>query len=63
MRPPHSRGGVDVGGSEAAAAAASISKEAAAADTEDCSQVVGCVGFVTLTGRRPRWLMIQRSMA
>ena len=33
MRPPHSRGGVDVGGSEAAAAAASISKEAAATDT------------------------------
>ena len=35
MRPPHSRGGVDVGGSEAAAVAASISKEAAAADTAD----------------------------
>ena len=32
MRPPHSRGGVDVGGSEAVAAAASIFKEAAAAD-------------------------------
>ena len=32
MRPPHSRGGVDVAGSEAATAAASISKEAAAAD-------------------------------
>ena len=29
MQPPHSRGGVDVDGSEAAAAAASISKEAA----------------------------------
>ena len=29
MRPPHSRGGVYAGGSEAAAAAASISKEAA----------------------------------
>ena len=35
MRPPHSRGGVDAGGSEAVAAAASISKEAAAADTAD----------------------------
>ena len=32
MRPPHSRGGVDVGGSEAAVAAASISKEAATMD-------------------------------
>ena len=29
VRPPHSRGGVDVGGSEAATTAASISKEAA----------------------------------
>ena len=29
MRPPHSRGGVYAGGSKAAAAAASISKEAA----------------------------------
>ena len=35
MRPPHSRGGVDVGGSEAAAAAASTSKEAAETDTAD----------------------------
>ena len=35
MQPPHSRGGVDVGGSEAAAAAASISKEAAETDTTD----------------------------
>ena len=29
MRPPHSLGGVEAGGSEAAVAAASISKEAA----------------------------------
>ena len=35
MRPPHSRGDVDVGGFEAAAVAASISKEAAATDTAD----------------------------
>ena len=35
VRPPHSRGGVEVGGSEAVAAAASISKEAAATDTAD----------------------------
>ena len=35
MRPPYSRGGVDVGGSEAAAAATSTSKEAAATDTAD----------------------------
>ena len=63
MRQPHSRGGVDASGSEAAAAAASISKEAAAADTVDCSRVVGCVGSVTLTSGRPRWLMIRRSMA
>ena len=35
MRPPQSRGGVDAGGSEAAAAAASISKEAAETDTVD----------------------------
>ena len=63
MRPPHSRGGVDAGGSEAIVAAASISKEAAAADTTDCSQVVGCVGSITLTGGKPRWLMIRRSMA
>ena len=33
MRPPHSHGGVDAGGSEAAAAAASIFKEAAEMDT------------------------------
>ena len=32
MRPPHSRGGGDAGGSEAAAAVASISKEAATVD-------------------------------
>ena len=63
MRPPHSRGGIDVGGSEATAAAASISKEAAAVDTADCPRVVGCAGSVTLTGGRPRWLMIRRSMA
>ena len=54
MRQPHSRGGVDAGGFEAAAAAASISKEAAAMDTADWSRVVGCVGSVTLTGGRPR---------
>ena len=35
MRPPHSRGGEDVGGSEDAVVAASISKEAAATDTTD----------------------------
>ena len=35
MRPPHSRGDVEVGGSEAAAAAASISKEAGTTDTAD----------------------------
>ena len=35
MRPPHSRGGVDADGFEAAAAAASISKEAAKMDTMD----------------------------
>ena len=35
MRPPHPRGGVDAGGYEAAAAAASISKEAAETDTAD----------------------------
>ena len=33
MRRPHSHGGVDVGGSEATATAASISKEAVEADT------------------------------
>ena len=63
MRPPHSRGGVDAGGFEATAAAASISKEASAVDTTNCSRVVGCVGSVSLTGGRPRWLMIRRSMA
>ena len=63
MRPPHTRGGVDTGGSEAVAATASISKEAAAVDTADCSRVVGCVGSVTLTGGRPRWLMIRRRRA
>ena len=46
MRPPHSRSGGDAGGSEAAAAVASMSKEAAA---EDWSRVV-CVG----SGGRPR---------
>ena len=56
MRPPHSHGGVDAGGSETATAVASISKEAAETDTADLSRVVGCVGFVTLTGGRPRWL-------
>ena len=50
MRPPHSRGGGDAGGSEAVVAAASISKEAA---TVDWSQV-GCAG----SGGRPRWLRI-----
>ena len=35
MLPPHSHGGVEVGGSEAAAATASITKEAAATDTAD----------------------------
>ena len=43
------------GGSEAAVAAANMSKEAAAVDS---SRVV-CVG----SGGRPRWLMIRRSMA
>ena len=33
MRPPHSGGGVDAGGSEATAAVASTSNEAAEADT------------------------------
>ena len=63
MRPPHSHGGVEIGGSEAAAAAASISKEAVATDTTDLSRVVGCVGSIMLTGGSPRWLIIQRSMA
>ena len=35
MPPPHSRGGVDAGGSEATTAAASISKEAVTTDTAD----------------------------
>ena len=35
MRPPHSRGGVDAGGSEPAAATASIFKEAAETDTAE----------------------------
>ena len=35
MRSPHSHGGVDAGGSEIAAAAASTSKEAAETDTAD----------------------------
>ena len=35
MRAPHSRGGVDAGGSETAAAAGSISKEDAETDTAD----------------------------
>ena len=55
VRPPHYRGCVDASGSEAAAAAASISKEGA---TVDWSRV-GYAG----SGGRPRWLMIQRSMA
>ena len=54
MRPPHSHGGGCVGGSEAVAAAAIMSKEAAPADW---SRVV-CVG----SGGRPRWLRIRRSM-
>ena len=48
------RGGGCAGGSEAATAAASMSKEAAVVDW---SRVV-CVG----SSRRPRWLMIRRSM-
>ena len=36
MRPPHCAGGVEVGGSNATAAAASTSKEAVEADTADC---------------------------
>ena len=62
MRPPHSRGSVDVGGSEADAMAASIYKEVVDANTADWSRVVGCVDSVTLTGERPRWLIIRRSM-
>ena len=46
VRPPHSRGGGCAGGSEAAVAAASMSKEVAAANW---SPIV-CVGF----GGRPR---------
>ena len=37
MRPPHSSGGVDAGESEATAAAASTSNEAAEYDTMDWS--------------------------
>ena len=37
MRPPHSGAGVDVGGSEATAATASTSNEAAEAKTVDWS--------------------------
>ena len=55
VQPTHSRGGGDAGGSEAAVAVASISKEAA---TVDWSRVA-CAG----SGGRPRWLMIRRSMA
>ena len=55
MRPPHSRdGGGCVGGSKAATAVASMSKEAAAVDWS----LVVCVG----SGGRLRWLMIRRSM-
>ena len=55
MLPPHSRGGGCAGGSEAAAAVASMSNEAAAVDLS----LLVCVG----SGGRPRWLMIRRSMA
>ena len=54
VRPPHYRGSVDAGGSEAAEAAARITKEAA---TVDWSQV----GYAGSCGR-PRRLMIRRSM-
>ena len=63
MRPPHSGGGVDAGGFEATAAAASTSNEAAEANTTDWSCVVGCIGSVTVTGGRPRWLCIYRRIA
>ena len=61
MRPPHCAGGVEAGGSKAGgskatAMATSTSKEAAEADTADWSFVVGCIGYVTLIGGRPRWL-------
>ena len=46
MLPPHSLGGGDAGGSEAVAAVASISKEAATVDWA----LVGCAG----SGGRPR---------
>ena len=36
MRPSHCAGGVEAGGSEATAMAASTSKEAVEADTVDC---------------------------
>ena len=36
MRPPHCVGGIEAGGLEATAVAASTSKEAAEADTVDC---------------------------
>ena len=36
VQPPHCASGVDAGGSEAIAAAASTSKEAAKAETADC---------------------------
>ena len=55
VRLPHSHGGGCAGGIEAAAAAASMSKEAAAVDWS----LVVCVG----SGGRPRWLMILVSMA
>ena len=60
MRPSHCAGGVEDGGSEATAATASTSKEAAKADTVDCPLVVFCIGAVTVTGGRPRWLCIWR---
>ena len=53
VKSPHSHGGGCAGGSEAAAVATSMSREAAAVDW---SLVVG-------SGGRPRWLMIRRSMA
>ena len=55
MLPPHSHGGGCVGGSEAVAAAASMSTEAAAVNWS----LVVCVG----SGGRSRWLVIRRSMA
>ena len=58
MRPSHCAGGVEAGGLEATAAAASTSKEAAEADTSDYPRVVGYKGAVTVTGGRRRWLCI-----